>query len=111
MNTDFDTALAGFIEKVNVKIIADYDSFAPNVRKELLEIGGGQKYIKIKKGGSTYCFVNAENGELYKPKNYASPTKGARGNIFDEHNGTKYAGVYGLAYKTSQGELYHPCGV
>lgn len=65
----------------------------------------GKKYARIiaerepgSKSGSAYCFVNLQNGDILKTKSWASPAKGARGNIFaaDRLAGTT---KYGAAYR------------
>ena len=114
MNTDFNTALDGFIEKANVKINYNYDTRFPNITRELLEskpVAASAKYVRVIKGGAIYCFISLETGDIFKPAGYKAPAKGVRGNIFAEDNGVNCAGVYGISYMTNKGELYHPAGI
>lgn len=76
-----------------------------------LVIRGGSKFLGIdlqeynritgeEEGCRRWCFVAAEAGftrslgtiefgDVMKPANYKRPAKGARGNIFDQHNGLR----------------------
>ena len=36
-------------------------------------------------GGSVYCFISRENGDLLKAAGWKGPAKGARGNIFNDN--------------------------
>jgi hypothetical protein len=38
------------------------------------------------------------NGDVLKPASWKAPAKGARGNIFDEHNGLNRMTEYGPEY-------------
>lgn len=62
-----------------------------------------QKYTKVfvqepQGNKKIYCFIDRSNGDILKPATYTTPAKGARGNIFDEHNGMKRMGPYGPEY-------------
>ena len=54
----------------------------------------GKKYLKVVSDGSVRFFVDATNGNIYKPASYAAPAKGVRGNVLSEKNG-KEAFHYG----------------
>jgi hypothetical protein len=43
----------------------------------------GKKFIKLRRGGSVFCFIGAEDGAIYKAASWKVPAKGVRGNIFD----------------------------
>jgi hypothetical protein len=49
---------------------------------------------------SAFCFVEIKTGEVLKPRSWKAPdrdlTKVKRDNIFDEHNGLKHMGPYGV---------------
>lgn len=56
-------------------------------------VNEGGRYLKVAarvrshvaagiKGGSAYCFVDRSTGDLFKAASWASPAKGARGNLF-----------------------------
>lgn len=47
---------------------------------------------------SAWAFIDKSNGDVLKADSATRPAKGARGNIFDEHNGMHRIGVYGPAY-------------
>lgn len=47
---------------------------------------------------SAWAFIDKSNGDVLKADSATRPAKGARGNIFDEHNGMQRIGVYGPAY-------------
>lgn len=60
-------------------------------------------------GSSAYCFVALEDGQnkqlgqyrqgdVFKPAGYKAPARHARGNIFNDDNGLKCCGRYGVAY-------------
>ena len=63
----------------------------------------GRRYIKVVEvsesgGSSVFCFVDLKTGNVLKAASWSSPAKGARGNIFDDHNGLGRMGPYGPAY-------------
>jgi hypothetical protein len=56
-----------------------------------------KRYVRIE-DPNCYCFVEIETGEVLKSGGWKPAiTKTRRGNIFDEHNGLKHIGPYGLA--------------
>jgi hypothetical protein len=87
---------------------SEYPSLVETTRYEL-ETEERQRYIRIvateysvKTGemitSSAWAFVDKTNGDVLKADSATTPAKGARGNIFDEHNGMRRIGVYGPAY-------------
>jgi len=68
----------------------------------------GPKYAKLArtrpgetKGGSVYCFIDVTNGDILKAAGWATPAKGARGNIRVGTSATWFNGAltaYGAAY-------------
>jgi hypothetical protein len=81
----------------------------------------GPRFIKItnihrdtdgsehpEKGNSVYAFIDTKGGningtlhkigDVLKPASYKTPSKHARGNIYDADNGLKFMGHYGPAY-------------
>ncbi len=69
-----------------------------------ITIQQGRKFIKIVLNGvdsphrSAFAFINMNNGDVLMASSWTSPAKGARGNIFDVHNGRKFVTPYGMAY-------------
>ena len=61
----------------------------------------GRKWIKVtvryarEASGSVYAFIDAANGDIYKPASWRAPAKHARGNIFTNRN---CCGKFGIAY-------------
>lgn len=43
-----------------------------------------QRYLRIENGGSAFCFVELETGDIYKAAGWKAPAKGVRGNIFND---------------------------
>lgn len=96
--SDFNAKIATFINGCQ-NLIDDENLVIPQVLAHRV----GKKYIKIvvKEGGedrSAFCFVNKENGDVLKPASWSAPAKGARGNIFDAHNGLRTMSWTGPAY-------------
>lgn len=58
----------------------------------------GKRYMKVIRGGSVHLFVDKNTGDVLKAASWNVPAKGARGNIFDEHNGLKRVGPHGAEY-------------
>lgn len=50
-------------------------------RESKYELAGGKKYLKIAKGSYVHSFVDAMNGDVYKPAGWQAPAKGVRYNI------------------------------
>ena len=61
-----------------------------------LHIGGGRKYIKIERGSSVFCFIDAKTGDVLKAASWNAPAKHARGNIFEV--GKEGVDKYGAHY-------------
>lgn len=100
----FDDALESFKSKLE-DMIEKYNKAAGNT----LYLGSkitsenGKRYTKVfviepQGNRRIYCFVDRGTGDILKPATFNTPAKGARGNIFDDHNGMKRMGPYGPAY-------------
>lgn len=95
--------------------------FIQNVIKNpdiTIEIKKNDKWYKLSKiassngkiiSNSVYCFICVSNfsnktlgqckvGDVHKPASYNTPTKHARGNVFDESTWNGCFGPYGVAY-------------
>lgn len=86
--TQFKSFLNGVIEKLTAHQtqINQYQNITTTE---------GKRYIKVIVGSSAWCFIDKNNGDVLKSASWNAPAKGARGNIFDEHNGLKYLTAYG----------------
>ena len=90
----FETFFQG-CKQINEKHMAE--QFASNQR-DTFTYTTGSRYWKVVRGSSVHCFVDATNGDVLKAASWKAPAKGARGNIFDEHNGLARMSVYGTQY-------------
>jgi hypothetical protein len=89
----------------------DQKKYLPNLPEnvtKVLRVSMGKRYAKIiardrgsidnEKMGSAWAFIDLRNGDVLKPASWNTPAKHARGNIFDEHGGTKYITPHGPMY-------------
>jgi hypothetical protein len=64
----------------------------------------GSRYYKVileSEGGmsrSVYCFVDRNNGDIYKAASWNGPAKGVRGSIFDLKDAETKMTAYGAFY-------------
>lgn len=94
-DAQFDAKLETFVVGCNRIIKTDqmFKDYVENGGKialpiETVSIGGGARFIKINRsGGGIHCFVDRTNGDVLKAASSKAPAKGARGNLFDAHNG------------------------
>lgn len=101
----FAVALHNFLALLQAKMIAHHAKHFPgsSLACETFEHTMGPKYVRVTKhmpgsmGGSAYCFVSRENGDVLKPAGFKTPAKHARGNIYDA-DPVKGCGPYGVAY-------------
>ena len=95
--SDIQAAISNFMEHLKTKF-PEYQ-FTTNM---------GEKYCKVIKGNSVYCFISlhisetktlgvVKLGDILKPANWNAPAKHARGNVFD-HTTFTCAGKYGMEY-------------
>ena len=100
----FDSALKAFLKGAQDIINADYKINFPNLKPTLLSTTSGKKYVKViakaqsGSGTSAWAFIDKSNGDILKPATWAAPAKHARGNIFDQDNGTRSVSAYGPDY-------------
>ena len=102
---NFDEKFSSFLDGVR-KIYNDYmDLSFPTNPKDVIEYTEGKRYIRVirkrsadSQYGSAHLFVDKTNGDVLKTASYSSPAKGARGNIFDAHNGLARISAYGAEY-------------
>ena len=106
-NNNFKSALMEFCDKLT-EDSKDYISRFEFIHDVVFRPSGGRKYVKVKyfetriqtdyetgktkvltdNNGSIHCFVDVENGDVYKPAGWRAPyLKGnnpVRANIFDK---------------------------
>ena len=100
--TKFNDAMYKFCKKLTYDSHTYYKTHDMDYRP-VYKSAGGRKFIRVKsfetatsrrngslingnEKGSIHCFVNSENGDIYKPASWKAPhLKGdyVRGNIFD----------------------------
>lgn len=99
-DSDLNDYLNVFINKVQLKIINDYEKAGFVNRCPTIGFSVGKKYIKIFRqtqvSKNIYCFISIDGGFIYSAKSWKQPNlKIDFGSIFN-CNYTKYVGVYGL---------------
>jgi len=87
-----------FAERVESLLIRKYHS------SSRIGINFGKKYAKLihtsfETTQTVFCFVVIETGDILKPANWKTPTKGLRGNINDEHKGMSWVTPTGIRSK------------
>lgn len=112
---DFPTALTVFVAKCQSISDAYMEQQCPNLPKSVIGVpNDGKAFVRVVRtdrgqGGSAHCFVAIQDGsnrklgawksgDVFKADGWASPARGARGNIFDANSGCGRMGVYGPAY-------------
>lgn len=95
--------------KAVVEFIDSKNAGTPYPFKAVIEADFGKKNCRIVKrerdqtgaifGGSVFCFIDLENGNILKADGWKRPAKGVRGNIFEENFSIgKGVSEYGAAY-------------
>ena len=102
MELSYKEAMEFFLEMVTENTNLYYKTNLSILTPPTFINKGGRKYDKIVSGGSVYCFVEKDSGNVYKPASWRAPySKGnnpVRGNIFnvtsyqnaDPHGGWLY---------------------
>lgn len=95
--------VAAFVASVNA-MLADHNQNSGFNWSSYVEANIGKKYAKIVKrenhngnivGGSAFCFIDMQTGDILKAASWAAPAKGVRGNIFQGLTGlTPYGAIY-----------------
>jgi len=100
--TQFEARLAIWLAGAQKMI--DDNSVNSTLRREVLSIGRGKRYIRIVRitegytSGSVHAFIDTTNGDVLKPATWKAPAKTARGNLFDATNGLGRMTSYGPEY-------------
>lgn len=99
MTPEMKARIALFVEKLQAMHDAEFAEKYPNLVSDLITTQPGRKYIRVvcnrryrdsngsvtSNGGSVYCFINAENGDILKAEGWKKPAAGKRGSIFNEN--------------------------
>ena len=93
---DFDASLAHFMTKAQDMINRYYATNFPSLTPGQLSFKRGNKYMKVIKDSSVYCFIEIATGDIFKAASYSAPAKHARGNIYSDfmHCISPYGAVY-----------------
>lgn len=106
MEEKFKVALEKFIAHANELRAAHYKRMGFNniSPEKIVATFDGKKYIRVVNashtgsGGSVYCFIERETGNVLKSASWKAPAKGVRGNIFaetpDGYGITEYGAKY-----------------
>lgn len=101
---NFDKALKAFLKGAQQIIDDHYKRDLPNLKPSILVTTSGSKYVKViskaqsGSGTSAWAFIDKTTGDVLKPATWNRPAKHARGNIYDQDNGTRSVSPYGPAY-------------
>ena len=95
--------LTGFVGKIQAETVLHYMKNLPNLTFPTFSAKEGGKFFKIITDNGTqqsvYCFVNKQNGDIYKAATWKAPAKHVRGNIFHKNFGWGTAvNLYGANY-------------
>jgi len=96
--------LQKFVAKVqssgNAYTKKNYSNLVPDVYSVMY----GQKFARVVRNGgdnssrSVHCFVDLNNGDIYKAATWAAPAKHVRGNIMSADLGMSCMTPYGVVY-------------
>ena len=94
--------IIGFVAKVQNETYVYFSEHYPNLIPPIIILEEGSKYFKLNKVDSqtsVYCFVDKQNGDIYKAASWKIPATHVRGNIFDEnYSWGKGVNLYGGTY-------------
>ena len=102
---NFDYHLNNFVADNQKNINAYFEQHFPSLVAPTLVIDpNGKKYLRIVKrdhgspGGSVFCFVEKETGNVFKAESWKRPAPGIRGHI--SQSAETSCTVYGAKYAT-----------
>ena len=85
---DYSTALTKMIDRIDEQYGKYYSKTLTNLTYSPVEVKSGRRFDKLIQGGSVYCFVEKNTGNVYKPASWKAPyLKGMnsiRGSIYDK---------------------------
>ena len=89
-NDDYSTALTKMVHRIDEQYGEYYEKTLTNLTYEPIEVKPGRRFDKLIQGGSVYCFVEKNTGNVFKPASWRAPyTKGntpVRGSIYDTNS-------------------------
>ena len=95
------------------KLVADYYATNyPSLTPPVMTFDVGRRYIKVinetwhqsedgirtKTNSSVWAFIDRTTGDVLKPASWNAPAKHARGNVFNDDNGSANLTPYGPPY-------------
>lgn len=97
-----------FVVKVREKILTEFAKSNNDWDAEVT-YSVGKRWVKVfnnnyikphksKYGTSIYCFIDINNGDIYKADSTTKPAKHVRGNIYGGKNGLACLTPYGIEY-------------
>jgi len=98
---DFETALASFVEKLQVSVNEHYAKNYKNLSPSVISVDPrGSKYKRIVttsgSSRSVHCFIEVATGDIWKAASWKAPAKNfPRGNIYND-DPTTGTNVYGV---------------
>lgn len=113
---DFEKSVDDFVKRLEELVNEHYAANFPNLKVPTCRIDRGPTYFRIvlvenPDTERVWGFIATKNmqtkhllfqqGDIARPASWSRPAKHARGNIFDEDGGMKYAGPYGPHLLTS----------
>jgi hypothetical protein len=92
MEENIKTAIDGYIQQLQEysdKIFqTDYPTQWELKQYPTYSYQQGKRWVKVVRTGpgehSVFCFVDPNNGDIYKAAGWKGPAKGKRGNVLDE---------------------------
>ena len=84
---DYSTALMKMIHRIDEQHGEYYEKTLTALKYEPIRVNRGRRFDKLIQGGSVYCFVEKNTGNVFKPASWKAPyLKGKnsiRGSIYD----------------------------
>lgn len=90
MQDGIQTRIGQFITNLQIMYNDMYAKRFSNLQPPTFDAEYGRKYARIVEtrhggsGGSVYCFIQLDNGDILKAAGWKAPAKGKRGNIWND---------------------------